>query len=98
MRSATLTRRRPRHYALRMKTLWALNLIVVLFAAGEAAAAPDLTPTVLTPPASTVAGQAASVTWTVANQGDGTATPNWRDFFFLSADDVLDGGDRLLTT
>ncbi|MGH7787060.1 MAG: CARDB domain-containing protein, partial [Candidatus Binatia bacterium] len=60
----------------------------------------DLTPTALTPPASGVAGQAVSVSWTVLNQGDGAAVggPNWRDFIWLSTDNTLGGGDVLIAT
>jgi len=58
----------------------------------------DLTPTALTPPAAGVAGSDMSVTWTIKNQGDGDAFGSWRDFFYLSTDAILDGGDVLLAT
>src|SRR5581483_3675707 len=48
-------------------------------------------------PASIVTGVAASVSWTVANQGDIATANGWSDFVYLSADDVRDFGDILLT-
>jgi hypothetical protein len=58
---------------------------------------PDLVPTVLTPPASGVAGQSISVSYTVANRADGLAAPGWYDSIYLSTDAVLDSGDIDLT-
>ena len=83
--------------------VWLINATIVAAAfsglsASRASALADLTPTALTPPASGVAGQSISVTWTVANQGDVSANPSWRDFIWLSTDSTLDGGDVLLST
>src|SRR5262245_4435582 len=69
----------------------------VLLPAHSALALPDLVPTALTPPASAVAGGSAiSVSYTVTNQGDGTASPSWRERVYLSTDNVFDNGDLLV--
>src|SRR5262245_61978663 len=69
----------------------------VLLPAHSALALPDLVPTALTPPASAVAGGSAiSVSYTVSNQGDGTASPSWRERIYLSTDNVFDNGDLLV--
>ena len=57
---------------------------------------PDLTPTDLGAPASAGAGAQITVSWTVANQGTGPATPAWNDTVYLSEDDVPGSGDRTL--
>lgn len=54
---------------------------------------PDLASTALTIPDTVTAGQLVTVTWTVANQGPGTAYPGWVDRFYLSTDDVWDEDD-----
>jgi hypothetical protein len=59
---------------------------------------PDLTPTLLTAPGWVAAQDAAEVSWTVENQGNGEAKPNWYDRLLLSTDEVADGQDRTLTT
>lgn len=59
---------------------------------------PDLTVTTATTPASAIAGDTVSVTYTVANQG-ATATPAnsyWYDYVYFSADNVLDEDDEYL--
>lgn len=60
--------------------------------------APDLTPTSFTTPSSSVtAGGTISVSFTVENQGDGTARPAWIDQLWLSTDGTIDSpGDRFL--
>jgi subtilase family serine protease len=45
---------------------------------------PELVPTALTAPATWVRGQAVSVSWTVANQGDGTVYGPSSDFLYLA--------------
>jgi len=45
---------------------------------------PDLVPTALTAPATWVRGQTFSVSWTVANQGDGTVYGGSSDFLYLA--------------
>ncbi|TAK35367.1 MAG: CxxxxCH/CxxCH domain-containing protein [Chloroflexota bacterium] len=57
---------------------------------------PDLTPASFTVPATGVAGKALLLSYTVANQGNGNALPNWSDRIYLSADGIMDGGDTLL--
>ena len=44
---------------------------------------PELVPTALTAPATWVRGQTLSVSWTVANQGDGTVYGTWGDSLYL---------------
>jgi len=43
-------------------------------------------------------GQTITVTWTVTNTGDGPALADWGDRVYLSADQSVDAGDRLLWT
>jgi len=57
---------------------------------------PDLVPTLFTAPSSAVAGQGISISWTVKNQGNGSAGPSWNDQIYFSTDTVLDGGDTFL--
>ena len=45
---------------------------------------PELVPTALTAPATWVRGQTLSVSWTVVNQGDGTAYGAWSDALYLA--------------
>jgi len=60
-------------------------------------AQPDLSPTAITPsPASVVTQHDVEFSWTVENQGTGEAKPNWHDWVYLSADDVVDAEDILL--
>src|SRR5262245_38574570 len=68
------------------------------FSPSRALAVADLPPPKLTPPASSVAGESCSVTFTITNQGDVSANPTWRDFIWLSTNNTLDGGDVLLAT
>jgi subtilase family serine protease len=56
----------------------------------------DLVPTAFTQPAPVVAGQSVSLSWSVANQGDGAATTFWYDRFVLSTDAVFDASDVVL--
>lgn len=51
--------------------------------------APNLVPTGLTPGSTSAkAGQYVSVSWTVQNQGDGSATPTWYDRLYFSTSSV----------
>jgi len=59
---------------------------------------PDLTPTAFTAPASATTGQSISLSWTVANQGTGTAQPSWSDYVYLSTDAVYNTGDTFVTS
>ena len=43
-----------------------------------------------------VATQTATLSWTIANTGDATATGSWRDQIWLSQDDVLTSSDIML--
>jgi RHS repeat-associated protein len=58
----------------------------------------DLTVSAATAPTSVVLGDAISVSWTVTNQGSGTAHVNWYDYVFLSNDATYDNSDIFLTT
>ncbi|NQT84536.1 hypothetical protein HQ563_16055 [bacterium] len=74
-----------------------LVLFLSLSAAGAVwGAAPDLTPTALMAPVSVVTQHRVEVSWTVENQGTGEAQAPWYDRLYLSEDEVLDGGDRVL--
>ncbi|MBX9652245.1 carboxypeptidase regulatory-like domain-containing protein, partial [bacterium] len=58
----------------------------------------DLTPADISVDQDTVQagnGNQINVTWTVQNTGQGAATGNWVNEFYLSNDDVLDDSDRL---
>src|SRR6266404_4300318 len=82
----------------RARTIYIRALLVVAVTAEERAAlgSPDLVPTALTPPASAVAGQSISITWTVTNQGGDPANPNWWDRLYLSTDNVISGDDTVI--
>jgi subtilase family serine protease len=54
--------------------------------AEAALTAPNLVPTALTAPASATPNQNISISWTVANQGNGPAQPAWHDVLYLSTD------------
>jgi len=58
---------------------------------------PDLVPTAFTVPATASADAALTLSWTVANQGDGEARSPWTDTVYLSTDAVLDAGDTQIT-
>ena len=60
-------------------------------------ATPDLTPTAFTGPGAARTGESISLSWTVTNQGTGTAQPSWSDYVYLSTDAVYDAGDSYLT-
>jgi len=61
-------------------------------------APPDLQVTSVSAPGG-FSGQAMNITWTVQNLGDGaTQETSWNDRVYMSADDVLDGGDIILGT
>ena len=58
---------------------------------------PDLRVAAVNAPTQAFSGQPMSLTWTVANAGPGrTVESSWADAVYLSADAVLDAGDRLL--
>ena len=58
--------------------------------------APDLLVTQLTAPTAASWGQTIRVEWTVANQGQGTATVPWVDSVYFSKDDRFDAADVYL--
>ena len=60
---------------------------------------PDLVPTAISGPLVGSINGSVTVSWTVENQGNGTAraTPNWIDRIRLSTDDVYDETDPFLT-
>jgi len=57
---------------------------------------PDLVPTALTPPNSALAGQSITIAWTVTDQGNGAASPNWWDRLYLSTDTVISNDDTII--
>ena len=58
-----------------------------------ALSSPDLAVTDAVAPAVASLNQSIELSWTVANQGEGTAAANWYDYIYLSQDNVLDDGD-----
>lgn len=58
--------------------------------------AADLLPQTFSVPASGVAGQPVSLSWTVKNQGAGLAQSPWNDQVYLSRDNLLDSLDTLI--
>ncbi len=59
---------------------------------------PDLQVTNAVVPPLLLAGNAATVTWTIRNTGLDTATGPWVDRIYLSSDNTLNGGDTLLAS
>jgi YD repeat-containing protein len=62
---------------------------------------PDLTPTSLIVPTSSIPNNGdgthdVTITFTVTNQGPSDAQPYWYDFIYLSIDAVFDGGDAAI--
>ncbi|MEJ6486264.1 Calx-beta domain-containing protein [Nostoc punctiforme UO1] len=55
---------------------------------------PDLVVSNITAPTQAVSGQALELTWTVNNAGANT-NGNWRDFFYLSRDQIFDAGNDI---
>jgi len=90
-------------YYLLFRTDWANNLFETNESNNQQVApititTPDLTPTALTAPGSATAQQNVSVSWTVLNQGTGTAQGTWVDYLYFSADQVCCTGDTILAT
>src|SRR5262249_38082814 len=74
------TTRRSKRTERNWRVLPILSVALLALPARAVLALPDLVPTVLTPPASAVAGgPLISVSYTVTNQGDATANPSWRE-------------------
>lgn len=65
-------------------------------AAGELNPSPDLTITEPQTPASGVAGNAAEVSWSIANTGSEPADGPWTDRLYVSPDAVFDDGNDVL--
>jgi hypothetical protein len=66
---------------------WAMPLTVMVFS-------PDLVPTAFSAStANIVSGQQMTVSWTVKNQGGGTAFGGWYDQVFLSTDQFISAND-----
>ncbi|MCM0593810.1 MAG: CARDB domain-containing protein [Gloeotrichia echinulata DEX184] len=59
--------------------------------------APDLVVSAATTPASGAWGETVALSWTVTNQGDGTAPADWYDYVYISNDQTLDNSDTYLT-
>jgi subtilase family serine protease len=57
---------------------------------------PDLTPTALVAASEAAPQQQVEMSWTVKNQGAGSALPSWSDNLYLSTDNVWDGQDTPL--
>ncbi|GAB1544710.1 hypothetical protein NUACC21_73860 [Scytonema sp. NUACC21] len=60
--------------------------------------APDLQVESLDIVSSNVLGSPITLNWTVRNTGDGTATRNWRDRFYLSTDGTISDDDIVIWT
>ena len=60
--------------------------------------ASDLQVTAANAPTSAILGETVALTWTVANQGTGTATRDWYDRVYLSNNQTLDGSDVQVTS
>jgi cysteine-rich repeat protein len=71
------------------------SALLLTIASGTAAAAPDLTPTTLSIPASSPPASSISVSWTILNQGT-TQSGGWVDRLYLSTDATFGGGDQFL--
>jgi RHS repeat-associated protein len=63
---------------------------------GTAAGSADLAVTNVSAPASFTDGQTATITWNVANQGQGAATGTWFDAVYLSKTATFNSSDILL--
>ncbi len=59
--------------------------------------APDLVVSAATTPASAALGETVALSWTVTNQGNGTASADWYDYVYISDDQVLDNSDTYVT-
>jgi len=60
---------------------------------------PDLIPTLISIPDTANAGDTATITYSVKNQGDTTAMANWMDRIYLSKDSIFDAtSDQLLAS
>ena len=60
---------------------------------------PDLQVTLVNAPLQAFSGQPMSLSWTVTNAGSGrTLESAWSDRLYMSEDEILDGGDRVLDT
>ncbi|WP_039900441.1 CARDB domain-containing protein, partial [Microcystis sp. T1-4] len=59
--------------------------------------APDLVVTEVTAPTSATLGESIEVSWTVTNQGTGTANQDWYDYVYVSTDQIYDSSDTYLT-
>ncbi len=57
---------------------------------------PDLVVSSVIAPELAFSGQSMLLSWTVENQGDAIARSRWDDAVYMSEDEVLDAGDRLL--
>jgi subtilase family serine protease/protocatechuate 3,4-dioxygenase beta subunit len=60
--------------------------------------ASDLQVTATNAPTAAVLGETVELTWTVSNQGTGTATRDWYDRVYLSSNQTLDSSDVLVTS
>ncbi|MCF4969755.1 hypothetical protein CV014_22890 [Nostoc sp. CMAA1605] len=60
--------------------------------------AADLQVTSTNAPTAAVLGETVELTWTVTNQGTGTATRDWFDRVYLSSNETLDGSDVQVTS
>jgi subtilase family serine protease len=60
--------------------------------------ASDLQITDTNAPETAVLGETVELTWTVSNQGTGTASQDWYDYVYLSSNQTLDNNDVLITS
>ncbi|MFN6535591.1 MAG: CARDB domain-containing protein [Nostoc sp. EkiNYC01] len=58
--------------------------------------APDLVVTAAQAPTTATSGETISVSWTVTNQGTGSALANWDDYVYISKDQFLDKSDTFV--
>ena len=68
---------------------WGIDNVKV-WTVDATAAPPDLAVTSITPPASAAMNETIPISWTVKNQGTGTALNNWLDRVYLSKNTLLD--------
>ncbi|MBW4676961.1 MAG: type I secretion C-terminal target domain-containing protein [Desmonostoc geniculatum HA4340-LM1] len=58
--------------------------------------APDLVVSAAQAPTTTTSGETISVSWTVTNQGTGSALAKWDDYVYISKDQFLDKSDTFV--
>jgi WD40 repeat protein len=59
---------------------------------------PDLLPIHFDAPTAGSSQSQITISWTINNQGIGTAQPSWSDYVYLSLNDTYESGDTLITS